>query len=334
MSYTYLLEAGAESSAACFSGIPACVLWRLNLDAAKICSTDNGTASSLNSPSGMTSKHSTQNHGAGTLTSLPADSRVRTSAQLEKALVLEGAEVGSGNIWRESRLKPIRRGSSWKIRRSSGVEALPLSSVTLPSWGMIRRGRLLERITSVRLIGVTECGFWATPLASDWKSGKGGIPRKRQGSHPLRQQILWATPCAADAKGSTGGAQGRSLRTDVRIWPTPCAMEPEKDIKKHLEKLSKPRSERGGGCGPNLATAVKKFPTPTRSMATMGDMNQARHCSKMRPPYNSVNGGSLNPDWVEWLMGWPVGLTASEPLAMDKFQEWLRQHSFSSKTNY
>jgi hypothetical protein len=27
-------------------------------------------------------------------------------------------------------------------------------------------------------------------------------------------------------------------------------------------------------------------------------------------------GGRLNPEWVEWLMGFPVGHTASEPLAM------------------
>jgi len=37
-------------------------------------------------------------------------------------------------------------------------------------------------------------------------------------------------------------------------------------------------------------------------------------------------GGKLNPTWVEWLMGWPLGWTSLEPLEMDKFQEWLRQH--------
>ena len=36
---------------------------------------------------------------------------------------------------------------------------------------------------------------------------------------------------------------------------------------------------------------------------------------------------SLNPEWCEWLMGWPVGWTnATEPLGMDKFRSWLRQH--------
>lgn len=34
----------------------------------------------------------------------------------------------------------------------------------------------------------------------------------------------------------------------------------------------------------------------------------------------------LNPDWVEWLMGWPIGHTALKPLETDKFHEWQQQH--------
>jgi len=40
-------------------------------------------------------------------------------------------------------------------------------------------------------------------------------------------------------------------------------------------------------------------------------------------------GGTLNPPWVEWLMGWPVGWTDCDVLAMDKFQSWQRQHGVS-----
>ena len=38
------------------------------------------------------------------------------------------------------------------------------------------------------------------------------------------------------------------------------------------------------------------------------------------------NTGLLNPDWIEWFMGWPMGWTELEPLEMDKFLEWQRQH--------
>ena len=33
--------------------------------------------------------------------------------------------------------------------------------------------------------------------------------------------------------------------------------------------------------------------------------------------------GNLNPDWVEWLMGWPVGWTDLKPLSMDAVNEWM-----------
>jgi DNA (cytosine-5)-methyltransferase 1 len=33
---------------------------------------------------------------------------------------------------------------------------------------------------------------------------------------------------------------------------------------------------------------------------------------------NNATPGPLNPEWVEWLMGWPTGWTALQPLATDK----------------
>ena len=38
----------------------------------------------------------------------------------------------------------------------------------------------------------------------------------------------------------------------------------------------------------------------------------------------AVAGGPLNPEWVEWIMGWPIGWTDLNPLGMDKYQSWLR----------
>jgi hypothetical protein len=44
-------------------------------------------------------------------------------------------------------------------------------------------------------------------------------------------------------------------------------------------------------------------------------------------PLSYVVGGKLNPEFVEWMMGWPIGWTELKPLAMDRFLEWQRQHS-------
>jgi hypothetical protein len=40
-------------------------------------------------------------------------------------------------------------------------------------------------------------------------------------------------------------------------------------------------------------------------------------------------GGRLNPTWVEWLMGWPIGWTDLEPLAMDRYLSALHTLSKS-----
>jgi hypothetical protein len=41
---------------------------------------------------------------------------------------------------------------------------------------------------------------------------------------------------------------------------------------------------------------------------------------------SSDSGGQLNPTWVEWLMGWPLGWTDCAASAMAKFQPWCHSH--------
>ena len=38
-------------------------------------------------------------------------------------------------------------------------------------------------------------------------------------------------------------------------------------------------------------------------------------------------GGKANPEWLEWLMGWPLGWSGLKPLEMGKFLSWRRLHS-------
>jgi len=85
----------------------------------------------------------------------------------------------------------------------------------------------------------------------------------------------------------------------------------------------------------DLRTAVK-WPTPTSRDHKDGT---AKSCENV--PVNALLGRAvhvggtptpqmtLNPAWVEWLMGWPIGFTDLEPLAMDRFQQWLRSHGRS-----
>jgi hypothetical protein len=97
-----------------------------------------------------------------------------------------------------------------------------------------------------------------------------------------------------------------ALRTSGNVsglWPTPCASE-------------------GLDCGTNWASlaAVDKGGRIARRIATNGG-----------PETQQTTHAQLNPAWVEWLMGWPIGWTALDALGTDKFQRWLRSHGGCSR---
>ena len=113
---------------------------------------------------------------------------------------------------------------------------------------------------------------------------------------------LWPTPTAT--LGSNGGAitpqkarEGGTLIEAVsnRMWPTPTVFG--NNNRSGSGRINKSQSA-GAAARPTLAKLVKTDAT------------------SMEDPI----GGSLNPRWVEWLMGWPIGWTSLEPSAMDKYR--------------
>ena len=46
----------------------------------------------------------------------------------------------------------------------------------------------------------------------------------------------------------------------------------------------------------------------------------------MIPGYEHLSGKPINPEWLEWIMGWVHGWTDLKPLETDKFQQWLDSH--------
>jgi len=78
--------------------------------------------------------------------------------------------------------------------------------------------------------------------------------------------------------------------------------------------------------GRGLGALAKRewWPTPTAHNAKEG--NYLSESERNTPTLAAQVGGPLNPDWVEWLMGWPVGWTDLKPLETAKFQQWLDSH--------
>jgi hypothetical protein len=97
-------------------------------------------------------------------------------------------------------------------------------------------------------------------------------------------------------------------------WPTPDAgmfglgADPER-FEQRREKL-KAKGINGNGAGTPLAIAVQQreeFPMPTSSNTKAHHMR-----SGGRPARSYGASGQLNPTWVEWLMGFPLGWTVCE----------------------
>lgn len=110
-------------------------------------------------------------------------------------------------------------------------------------------------------------------------------------------------------------------------WPTPRAIDGRSATSNTTDGCLLRRMETGFE---NLAEKVqiverRIFPAPTvQDAKNNGAPSQMERNTK---PLNAEIGGALNPNWVEWLMGWPIEWTDLKPLETDKFQQWRQQHS-------
>jgi hypothetical protein len=132
---------------------------------------------------------------------------------------------------------------------------------------------------------------------------------------------LWPTIRAQDGERGGRGDLIQAVRgnenSHFRMWQTPVADDA-------VDRAAGKFNSRGE---PKLSAQVK-FPTPlTRDWKSGTGADHGAHS----PPLSSVVGGQLNPDWTEWLMGWPIGWTDLKPLETDKFQQWQQQHSAFSR---
>lgn len=107
----------------------------------------------------------------------------------------------------------------------------------------------------------------------------------------------------ANRKGYKNGSKWNSLSSQIKygahlFFPTPQ----HRDFRSgEAKRWMDPNRSR------NLNDAVAFLPTPTTQDAkNNGSQSQL---ARKTLPLNAVAGGKLNPEWVEWLMGYPIGWT-------------------------
>jgi len=83
---------------------------------------------------------------------------------------------------------------------------------------------------------------------------------------------------------------------------------------------------------PKRGEGLRLWPTPTATSYGTGNNYKANkgQPATHRPSLQTMAkraGGILNPRWIEWLQGVPIGWTNLKPLAMESYQQWWRSFS-------
>ena len=123
------------------------------------------------------------------------------------------------------------------------------------------------------------------------------------------------------------------------LWPTPRAGNPGCDGSK--PPMGKDRNHQGlehrakhhGGAKTQRTWLTPKTPTGGGQMERNTEGGGLRKLEDQISQEVGRPTGQLNPFWVEWLMGWPIGWTDLKPLEMDRFQKWRDSHGVYLQTS-
>jgi hypothetical protein len=151
------------------------------------------------------------------------------------------------------------------------------------------QGRLLFQLSpSAHPTKETESGLWATPRTTDVTGGPRQLDEKGRRVSKTNPNLKF----------------GANLADQVRMWPTPRASE-HKDCgpvgsKSHTHMYNRNY----------LCAEVKMWPTPSASEHKAGQPgDKMQKMLGNHPEVRQSGTGTLNPTWVEWLMGYPEGWT-------------------------
>jgi len=251
-----------------------------------------------------------------------AASPARTSASPEKvpASPEQGPVFGTNTLGSLASYDPAT--SSWRTSQRSLLEEWEPFSATFPRSGMTRSGTLFQLQPLVRRTGETESGLWRTPSAAE-----PGVKAERLTSREPGGQ-------ARHYDKETGRLAQIGLSQQVQLramYPTPSAsqMPCEGTVRLARQRwldgdctLEEANAIAGRDVRDKQGKVPAMWPTPT---ACQGHNNSAMNAgtggramlaaaASSDEEAKAMAGGALNPTWVEWLMGFPLGWTVCDAL--------------------
>lgn len=173
--------------------------------------------------------------------------------------------------------------------------------------------------------------IWPTPKASL----RGDCPSERNRRSPdLAAAVkMWPTPTAQDYKRRGPNSRQQGLPEQVRMYNTPTAQDAKnstlpqsqikrdslvRDIMREMFAIPQARDYRTGQAScwedkehrsRNLNDQIAMYPTPTTDCAGGRTKKYKQGGTPLTAAVQENGNGQLNPYWVEWLMGFPVGWT-------------------------
>ncbi len=183
---------------------------------------------------------------------------------------------------------------SWKTSQRCFFEDYQTFSETWPRSGTMRNGIAYRLPTLAHLTVEIESGFWPTPTAMDKIDPKTpkAIVKEMNEQRPgrtylanLRDQVVW-------------GRTFSEVKTKLFATPTTKANQLAPSMMKHP------------GCRAMLPTPTARDYKGARKPETMEKTGRNRETNSLPDAVEFQDQpGRLNPTWVEWLMGFPLGWT-------------------------
>ena len=119
---------------------------------------------------------------------------------------------------------------------------------------------------------------------------------------------------------SGSGAQMR-IHEVVAAELANTPVTPSKQAKEGLWPTPMCTGLHGGSGVPKDLNQRRGLPTPTALNGLRNSSSSPHHPGAWQAP-GHAEYGELNPEWVEWIMGWPIGWTSLKPMPDSNMDDW------------
>jgi len=267
--------------------------------------------------------------------SSPESASSRTSTDTSPSVTEKSDK--SWKAWATAlRKRSLARRKQLRHTLESDSSSWPTATVTDHKAGAEGYSTESGRLSSTTLTDAIK--QWGTPRVSAYRAAEGGLQRHHR-ERVKDQSIQWLTPATpsggrsvpastVESHGSTQeGKRQVGLESQTKHWPTPAAMmndgETFATFDSRAEKL-KEKKINGNGAGRLLGPESTRFTLQALSSTTPGPewLQTYSLLSRVWESFELRKSLRLNPDFTEWLMGWPPGWSRLGTVEPSDYNYW------------